>query len=60
MRGRRVQQLLETTPVDPAAEERAWALAQAAYGRREPVPRPRRHTRAVLVLAAAGAAIAAA
>jgi hypothetical protein len=58
--GRSVKRLLESTPVDPAAEERAWAVAQAAHAEREPVPRPRRHTRAVLVGAAAVAAVAAA
>ena len=58
MSGRRVKRLLEGTPVDPAAEERAWAVVQAAHAEREPVPRPHRDTRLVLVGAAAVAAVA--
>jgi hypothetical protein len=58
--GRQVKRLLEATPIDPGAEERAWAVVQAAHAQREPAPRPHRRTRAVLVVAAAGATIAAA
>ena len=60
MSERRVKRLLEAPPVDPGAEERAWTVVQAAFAEREPSPRPYRHRRAALVIAAAGAVLAAA
>jgi hypothetical protein len=60
MSGKRMKRLLEATPVDPAAEERAWAIVQTAHAGREPAPRSHRHTRLVLVGASAVAAVAAA
>ena len=59
MSERMVRRLLDATPVDQAAEARAWAIVQAAHAAREPVPR-RPHMRAGLVLAAVTVAIAAA
>jgi hypothetical protein len=51
---RRLKRLLDSTPADREAEDRAWQVVRAAYAEREPVPRrvPR------LALAAAVAAIA--
>jgi hypothetical protein len=59
MSERNVRRLLDAIPADPDAEERAWAVVQAAHAAREPVPR-RPRNRAALVLAAAVVAIAAA
>ena len=52
------KRLLEQVPVDPAAEERAWAVVRAAYARHEPVRR--RRTAWPLATAAALAVVAAA
>lgn len=50
---------LERVPVDPAAEERAWAVVRAAYARREAArARARRWPFAAAVVAAAVAAAA--
>jgi hypothetical protein len=57
---RALRRLLEATPVDPGAEERAWAVVAAAHAQRERLPRARRPARAVLAFAAAAAAITAA
>ena len=59
MNERTVKRLLETTPVDEAAQERAWAVVRASYAERQPVPR-RAPLRPALVLAAVAAAVAAA
>jgi hypothetical protein len=56
---RRVKRLLEATPADPAAEERAWAVVRAAHAEREPVSQ-RRRVGPLLAFAAACAAVAAA
>jgi hypothetical protein len=40
-------------PGEHEARERAWRVASAAYAEREAVPRPRRHLRPALALAAA-------
>jgi hypothetical protein len=56
------RRLLLSLPVpdELGAQRRAWPVVQAAYAEREPVARPRRHTRPVLALAAAVALIASA
>jgi hypothetical protein len=57
----RLRSRLEATPLDPAAEERAWAVVRAAYAGRARGRPPRRvPLRATLALAAVGAAVAAA
>ncbi len=59
MSERTVRRLIDAVPDDPGAEERAWAIVQAAHAVREPVPR-RPPMRAVLVLAATAVAVTAA
>ncbi|HEV7133529.1 MAG TPA: hypothetical protein VGN27_07365 [Gaiellaceae bacterium] len=54
-----VKRLLESAVADPAAEQRAWAVVEAAYAERVPVVRPRRLRVAVAVAAVAAAAVAA-
>jgi hypothetical protein len=48
-----IKRALEDVPVDPAAEERAWAVVSRAYRDRVVVPRPRRRWPIVAVAAAA-------
>jgi hypothetical protein len=56
---RRLQRLLDATPVDRDAEERVWQVVHAAYAEREPVRR-RRRPRYVVAFAALAVAVAAA
>ena len=52
------KRLLEQVPIDPAGEERAWAVGRAAYARHEPVRTRRRLP--VVAAVALGALVAAA
>jgi len=60
MSERRVVELLERTPVDRDAEERAWAVVHAAFAEREPVRRRPRLLPAVALAVVAAVAVAAA
>jgi hypothetical protein len=55
---RRLQRLLEATPVDREAEDRVWQVVRTAYAEREPAParRPRYAIAAVALTAAVVAA----
>jgi len=46
-------------PDELGAQRRAWSLARAAFAEREPTPWPRRHTRGLVVAAAAIGVVAA-
>jgi hypothetical protein len=54
------KRLLGQVPVDPEAEERAWAVVRAAYARHEPVRRGARRARWPVAAAVALAAVVAA
>jgi Anaphase-promoting complex subunit 4 WD40 domain len=54
------KRLLEQVPIDPAAEERAWAVVRAAYARHEPVRGRLRRGRWAVAAAVAVAAVVAA
>jgi hypothetical protein len=55
----RLRELLQSAPVDPDAEERAWAVVSAAHAARERRPQ-RRRTRVALAFAVLAALVAAA
>jgi hypothetical protein len=55
---RRLKRILDSTPADREAEDRAWQVVRAAYAEREPVPR--RVPRLALALAVAAIAVTAA
>lgn len=60
MSEQRVVELLERTPVDRDAEERAWELVRAAFAEREPVRRRPRLLPAIALSVVVAAAVAAA
>ncbi|HZR94292.1 MAG TPA: hypothetical protein VFA56_01275 [Gaiellaceae bacterium] len=53
-----IKRALEDVPVDPAAEERAWAVVRTAYAQRVPVARRSRRWPVVAVVVAVAAAAA--
>jgi hypothetical protein len=55
-----VKRVFDAMPVDPEAEERAWAVVREAYTQREPAEHRRSPIRPALVLAAAAVAAVAA
>jgi hypothetical protein len=55
-----IRRTLEDVPVDPLAEERAWAVVRVAYRDRVPAPLPRRRRWPVVAVVAAAACVAAA